>query len=259
MRGVLHCFGLSDEQLDEVTNSAFFFKKSESSTITLDSLQKVSTATPTIELPPRSHALGGTLEHLDIQVPLVQYLDRRRVDFNRYQFYFSLDEKFKHRVIIPFYRGSRLIYWQARSIDDSEKKRYENPSISRGAVLFNFDQLHSHSSLPLLVSEGVFDAMMFDGVATLGSKLNDAKVELLRQTSRRIIFVIDKDKNGHDLAEKVISLGWSITFAPEGSKDVNDAVQKFGRCWTAWQLASTATSDEASARLLTSIKCRTWN
>jgi hypothetical protein len=256
MREVLYSFGLTAEQLEEVIGSAFFFKKAESSKITLESLHKVSTVTPTIELPPLSRELGGCLDHLELQEKYVAYLDGRCVDFNRYKFYFSLDPKFKDRVIVPFFRAGRLIYWQARSIHDDEKKRYENPSITRNAVMFNTDELYRHADLPLLVTEGVFDAMMFDGVAMLGSKLNDAKIELLRQSPRRIIFVIDKDDNGRKLAETVLDLGWNITTAPEGAKDVNDSVQKFGKCWTAYQLAQQVPKDRASAQLLISLKCR---
>ena len=256
MREVLYGWGITAEQIEEVVSSAFFFKKPESSKITLESLHRVSTVTPTIELPPQSHELAASLNHLELQEKLITYLEGRCVNLNRYKFYFSLDPKFKDRVIIPFFRGGRLIYWQARSIDKSEKKRYENPSVSRSAVLFNTDELYRHADLPLLVTEGVFDAMIFDGVATLGSKLNEAKIELLRQSPRRIIFVIDKDDNGRHLAEQVLSLGWNITFPPDGASDINDAVQKFGKCWTAFQLVQAVPRDPASAQLLISLKCR---
>ncbi len=234
-RKVLNAFGVDDQEISAVVNSSLFNKKEENTTITLDKLTKVSTATPTIKLPPKTFQIGHT-EFLDYQEKLVAYLDDRKVDLNKYEFFFSLEPKLINRVIIPYYRNGNLIYWQARSIDDSEKKRYDNAAAPRTTIMFNMDQLTRYSSLPLFVCEGVFDAMMVDGVALLGSTLNAAKAELLAKTNRRLIFVIDKDRNGKVLAEDVLERGWEIAFSPEGSADLNESVRRFGQSWTNYQL-----------------------
>lgn len=256
MRYILNAHGIEDSEIDVVVNSAFFNKKEESSKITLTSLQKVNTNTPTVKFPPKTFRLGATGEDIDLQQRIVNYLIERQVDLDRYPFYFSLDARMKDRVIIPFYRNGNLIYWQARSIDSSEKKRYDNAIVSRDAIIFNFDQLQSYSPTPLLVCEGVFDAMMFDGVAVLGSKLSDAKLELLSKANRRLVFVIDKDKNGAQFAEAILKCGWEITFAPNGAADINRSVQRFGRSYTARQLIKNIPQDDASARLAISFNCK---
>jgi len=256
MRKILHAYGIEDSEISQVVNSTHFGKKEEEpKKLTLSSLKKVSTVTPKIKLPPQSMQIGHP-EFLDIQEPLVKYLDERAVDLAKYSFYFSLNERFKNRVIIPFYRNGDLIYWQARSIDPTEKKRYDNAVISRDAVMFNMDQLNKYSPLPLFVSEGVFDAMMFDGIATLGSKLTEAKIELLAGTRRRLVFVIDKDKNGRHFAEAVLKAGWEITFVPEGADDLNTSVRRFGRAWTAQQLIKNIPKTMDEAELALEINCR---
>jgi DNA primase len=91
----------------------------------------------------------------------------------------------------------------------------------------------------------------------IGSKLTEAKIEILKKSKRDIIFIIDKDKNGKLLAEKVLANGWKITFTPEGSEDVNDSVKKFGRCWTIYQLFKNIPQDRFSADLAIDLNCVT--
>lgn len=256
MRRILNTFGIDDSDIDVVVNSAFFHKKEETSKITLSALQKVNTTTPPIKFPPKTFKLGETAEGLEMQGRIVEYLASRAIDFEQNQFFFSLDPRMYNRVIIPFYRNGNLIYWQARSVDPNEKKRYDNPHVSRDAVIFNMDQLNTFSPVPLLVCEGPFDAMMFDGVAVLGAKLSEAKVELLAKSNRRLVFVIDKDKNGAQFAESVLRAGWEITFAPDGAADINHAVQRFGRSWTARQLIKNIPADHSSAQLAISFNCK---
>lgn len=256
MRSILSAYGIEDSEVSRVVNSTFFVKKEEEPTkLTLKTLTKVNTNTPPVKLPPNSFKLLSTEEHADTQLKIITYLDKRGIDLEKYPFFFSTESRFKDRVIIPYYRNGQLIYWQARSLNPQEKKRYDNCIASRDAVMFNMDNLNRYSTLPLFVSEGPFDAMAFDGVATLGSKLTDAKIELLGQSKRRLVFVIDKDKNGLSLAEGVLQAGWEITFAPEGADDINVAIQRFGKSWTAQQLMMNIPASRDQANLSLKIHC----
>jgi hypothetical protein len=256
MRNILHSYGIDDSEITQVVNSTFFFKKEETGTLSLKALKKVNTSTPPVKLPSNCFRLGETAEHLDLQQKIVNYLEKRKVDLGKQPVYFSTDERFRDRAIIPFYRNGSLIYWQARSIDPFEKKRYDNPVVSREAVIFNMDELGSFNPKPLFVSEGVFDAMMFNGIAVLGSKLTEAKIELLANSRRRLVFVIDKDENGKSFAEAVLKAGWEITFVPEGADDLNKSVQRFGRAWTAQQLIKNIPTSADIARLALNRYCK---
>lgn len=256
MRAVLHAYGIDDSEIGLVVNSAFFTKKEGPATLSLASLKKVNTHTPTISLPEQSFKLGATTEHLNIQEKIAAYLYQRSIDMDKYPFFFSTLSRFKDRVIIPFYRNGNLVYWQARTISPFETKRYDNCQVARDAIIYNSDQLNSFNPSPLFVSEGVFDAMMFDGIAVLGSKLTDAKLELLNNTNRRLVFVIDKDKNGASLAENVLRAGWEITFAPDGAEDLNKSVVRFGRSYTAQQLIQNIPRSAGEAELAIKVRCR---
>ena len=257
MRKVLREFGISDTDIDEVVNVAFFNKKdNESATITLESVKKApSTFTQEIKLPGKCIRLGSSAENAQLQADISKYLESRFIDPNSYPFFFSNDEYFARRVIIPFYRNKKVIYWQARGIDEGMEPRYLNCTVSKDAVLFNFDQLQSWSDLPLFVCEGIFDALPLNGVATLGSALNDAKIELLSKTKRRLIFVIDRDANGKSVGEKALANGCEITFAPE-NHDVNKSIKTYGRLWTIYTLMNNIPRSKVDAQLQLNLNCQ---
>jgi hypothetical protein len=245
MREVLSANGIRDEDVQQITSSLFFNKAEKSEKeITLESLRKINLNTPEVSFPPRTFLIGHD-EHLDFQEPLIEYLDKRRVD--PLLFYFSLDPKHLRRVIIPFWRNGTLIFWQSRTIDDV-KPRYLNSSVTREAVLYGYDQLYSYNDTPIFVTEGVFDAISIDGVCLLGSKLSEAKIELLKRTKRRIIFVIDRDKTGHQLGQSVLDNGWELTFVDSSAKDVNDSIQQYGKIYTMYALMKNATNKSSSSR-----------
>jgi hypothetical protein len=257
MRGILNDFGIDDTDISSVVNTAFFAKPPEEKKITLSSLTKVDTSTSEVSFPPKSFRLGGTEEFAEYQVKLITYLIDRNIDINKYPFYFSLETRYNNRIIIPYYRDGRLIYWQARTILKDEPKRYDNCiSTKRDAVMFNMDALNQYTNAPLFISEGAFDAMLVNGLGLVGSKLTEAKTILLGKSHRRLIFVIDKDRNGQHLAEDVLGLGYEITFSPEGSEDISDSVAKYGFIWTIQGLIKNTTKESDKARFMINQYCK---
>lgn len=256
-RKILNCHGVSNEDIDKIINSSFFTNKAEDDKkITLDKLTQVNLNTPTVKLPPKSFKLGSTEEFTGYQQKIVDYLVSRKIDIFKYNFFFSLDERYLNKVIIPFYRNGKMIYWQARSIMPGEKSRYDNSPGSRDAIIFNYDKIHSSDFYPLIVSEGVFDAMVFDGVAIMGSKLTAAKIEILKSSKRKLLFVIDKDNNGKSLAHEALKHGWDISFLPDGIADINDGAQKIGKAATAFYIRKNIPADYDHALMLLNLYCK---
>lgn len=239
-KDILECFGITREDLRELTSS-IFLKPTEDKTISLEAVTKVKLHTPEVAFPDRTKPLLSD-GHDELQGPLLEYLIARKVDPLEHQLYFSLDPKMLRRVIIPYWRDNKLIYWQARSIDLDVKPRYRNCEVAKDAVLYGYNQLHSYESAPLFVTEGVFDAMMINGLCILGSTLNLAKIEILKRTKRRLIFVIDRDRTGGELGKAVLDNGWEITFVDIRAQDINDSVVKFGLPYTAYSLLKNATT-----------------
>ena len=154
---------------------------------------------------------------------------------------YSLDPNFLRRVIIPFWKDEKIIYWQARTIDRI-KQRYLNCIISKEAVLYGYSELYRWSSAPLFVAEGVFDAMQVNGVSILGSVINQTKLQLLNKSKRRLVFVIDRDENGHKLGKFALDNNWEITFVDINADDINDSINKFGKLFTIYSLMKNISS-----------------
>lgn len=240
-RDILRHFGIERSDLSDIRSAMFAGIKKEEADISLEAMKKVKLFTPEIALPEHSFPIGHP-DHEEAQLPLAEYLTSRRIDPIRCHAYFSLDRRYLRRVIIPYLRDGKVIYWQARTIDPGVKPRYLNSPISRDAVIYGYDELFTWRETPLFVTEGVFDAISLSGICILGSSLNAAKLEVLKRCRRRLIFVIDRDRTGEGLGKAALENGWEITFVDERVADANQSVQQFGLPYTIYTLLKNATT-----------------
>lgn len=241
LRKILQQYGISTQDIDEVIGSAFFVKNDEPREISTETLkQKVSLFTPEVELPPQSFPIGADHNH-QLQIPVAEYLLSRKLDPVQLNVHFSTHPKYLNRAIIPAMRDGKIIFWQARAIFPTDKPRYISCSASREAVLWGYDNIWKNRQTPLFITEGLFDAASIDGVALLGSTLNEAKLEVLNRCSRDKVVVIDRDANGGKLGEVALQNGWDVTFVDAAAKDVNDSTCKFGILYTAYSLVQNRT------------------
>lgn len=243
-RHILSAFGITKDDLQHLRSSIFNQQKTEAREVTLDDLKKVKLHTPEVSLPDRCFPIGFDGHH-EMQIPLVEYLESRKVDPLAIQAHFSLEQRFIGRVIIPFFRDVKIIYWQARHIDRAVKPRYLNSEIAKDAVMYGYDELFSWRDTPVFVNEGVFDAIAVSGVCTLGASLNSSKIEILKRCRRRIIFVVDRDSNGGIFGETALENGWEITYVDERADDASDSVVRFGLPYTIYTLLRNATRQPA--------------
>ena len=242
IKKVLLAFGISEAEISECTGSSFFSQKSTE--ITLDSVaKKINLFTPETPLPPSSYQIGVD-HHYELQLPLAEYLQARCVDPVKLGAYFSLDQRYLNRVIIPCYRAGKIIYWQARSITSNTRK-YLSPTVCKEAALWGYDNIYANTDKPLFITEGILDAFPVSGVALLGSELNEAKLEVLNRAKRQKVVVIDRDENGGRLGELALANGWQITFPPAGCKDINEALMKHGSLYLIWCLMKNKTEPSA--------------
>lgn len=159
----------------------------------------------------------------------------------------------KDRLIIPYFKNGKLIYYQARDITKTSKLKYISPVVPKNNILFNIDQLHRSTTEPLYVVEGAFDAIHLNGVATLGNELSFAQKELLSSSHRRKILVPDFKGDSNRLIEDFIDMGWDISFPAYRTKckDVSEAVINYGKLYTAYDIVKNIKSAEESNMLLT--------
>jgi hypothetical protein len=163
-------------------------------------------------------------------VAAVDYIDKRRSNMQKYDFYWTPNKanKMNKRVIIPFTWKNEIVGYSARAmIDDITPKYYQR--IDSGYV-FNIDKQEKDWKF-VLVLEGVFDAIGLDGVAVLKADVTKQQIDIIENLDREIIVVPDFNKTGQNLIDVAIQNGWSVAFPvwAETCQDANQAIQKYGK------------------------------
>ena len=160
----------------------------------------------------------------------VEYVARRQININKYEFYWTAEEAYNlhRRIIVPFYYEKSIIGYTSRAIADGIKPKYYSSHPSD--TVFNLDTQQADWRF-VLVCEGPFDAMSVDGVAVSGSEISDQQAELIDRLQREVIVVPDADLASKKFVDRAVELGWSVSFPIwlETCKDINEAVVKYGK------------------------------
>lgn len=187
-----------------------------------------------------------------------EYLNSRGIDIDDYRFYLSTggstpeENQWKKRLIIPVYKGEKLIFYQGRDLTGKNKTKYLSaPSVSKGSIIYGFDFLYKNVEQPLFVTEGFFDAFHIKGVAVFGNKMSQQQIEYLKMSPRQKVVVPDRKGNGHLLAIQGLQQGWSVSVLPfDDCKDVDEAVNKYGKLYVIQTLIENIVSGfEAEVRI----------
>lgn len=266
---LLAAFGVPTEELDQVIGRAFLTAKASKATAPAASDKPLWSPPKTVPAPK-----GTLFDVLSDASPWCEvareYLDLRGLTPHDAKFFvsdFAGDYKvsppepaLEGRLIIPFMDRGRWIYWQARAMDASIEPRYINPSAEKEKIFYNYNELASYDKASLLyVTEGPLDAISIGpkAVSFTGSAMSEWHLGELKKAAgrgRRIVFVIDKNDNGHKLGKRALAQGWSVTVMPDNVDDANDGLKAHGRLWLMSHLASTAATGFAG-ELLLETKC----
>ena len=133
-------------------------------------------------------------------------------------------------IVIPFTYDNQVVGHTTRFLDDRTPRYIQD--IQHGYV-FGTD-LQKNTWQYAIVVEGVFDALSINGLAVLHAEINDAQVRLIRSLGREVVVVPDQDEAGMKLVDRAVELGWAVSMPewPNGVKDVNDCVIKYGQLGT---------------------------
>jgi hypothetical protein len=160
----------------------------------------------------------------------IEYVNRRNIDINKYNFYWTPEEAYNlhRRIIVPFYYQGETIGYTSRAIVDGIKPKYW--SSHPADTVFNIDNQKPDSKF-VIVCEGPFDAMSIDGVAVSGAEISEQQAEVIDRLQREVIYVPDSDRAGRKTVDRAIELGWTVSFPVwlETCKDINEAVLKYGK------------------------------
>lgn len=205
------------------------------------------------ELPMDAKLISSYANFPEDLIRVLQYLQQRSLYLEDYPFYWSPKKGYNNRLIIPFYYQNQIVGYTARIIDGNKNPRYL--SEQQPGYVFNLDR-QTHDRQFVIVCEGPIDAISIDGCAIMGASIKESQNWLLKQLSREIVLVPDRDHEGIKTIEQAIEFGWSVSMPnwPEGVKDINDAVVKLGRLATLYLISTAKESNELKIRL----KTKTW-
>lgn len=232
---------ISDQMMDVLL--AFNIPKEEIQKIQLANLGKTPTKktviikddNPIVELPLPQSFYRIKTDGSDVWSNVaIEYLEQRGI-VNDDNFFLSLgktsafEKKWYGRLIIPFYRDGKLIFYQGRSFLKT-KQRYENSMVTGdGVILYGYNRLHTDIDEPLFITEGFFDCYHLKGVAINGGDLSPAKIKVINQSRRRKIYIPDRYGNGKSAALSAINAGWEVSIPDTGDcKDINQSIIRFG-------------------------------
>lgn len=142
----------------------------------------------------------------------------------------------KPRIIIPAYNNDRLMYWQARIFFGSDaNKKYISATVENSnAVIYGMNQLYvdDPENHPLYVGEGFFDMWHLNGVAVITNTMKESKVRLLERSRRPKVIVPDYNKDGMNLANQGIELGWGVALPDVlPANDICKAIELHGKLY----------------------------
>lgn len=160
----------------------------------------------------------------------IDYVKSRRIDLDKYDILWTnLTEHSLHqRVVIPcIWQGKTIGYTSRAFVDGVNPKYYSHYEPN---FVFNVNNQQPYSKF-VIVCEGPFDAMSIDGVAVLNNECNETQADIIESLGKEVIVVADRDKAGAKMIKNALEYGWSVSFPVwlETSKDINEAVAKYGK------------------------------
>ena len=190
------------------------------------------------------------VDDLPEEHPVRQYAIERGL-IGLYPLLYFEESLYKQRLVVPFSYNGELVGWTARHINPPNKTTPKYLHKMQPGYVFNIDRFADSKREIVIVTEGVFDAIMIDGIAIQGNSVGPEQAHLIEKLGKRIIVCPDRDEAGIDLIMQAAELGWEVSFPPwhVDCKDAADAVQRYGRMATVSSIIRHATNNELKIKV----------
>ena len=180
-----------------------------------------------IQLPQEMKSLSDKKDKSIIKEHALRFLRKRGItseDIKRYNLGYCSEGVYQNRIIIPSYDSiGKLNYFVGRDFYASTLK-YKNPPIPKDVIGFD---LYVNWSLPIILVEGVFDAMSVknNSIPLFGkSILPKLYGKIVEKKVKDIFIILDSDafNDAIQMTEKFVNEGISVNFVKLDGKDPND-------------------------------------
>ena len=200
----------------------------------------------TVELPENVQ----TIESLPDGHELKKYAEERGI-LGSYPLLHFNDLANKRRVIVPFTYNGDVVGWTGRHVAPPDKQTPKYLHKLQPGYVFNVDAFANNDREIVIVTEGVFDAILIDGVSVLGNSVTAEQAHLIQRLGKRVILCPDRDTAGKELIAQALELDWEVSFPPWSKeiKDAADAVSKYGKLLTVASIIKYATKNKIKAQV----------
>ena len=180
-----------------------------------------------IQLPQEMKLLSDKKDTSIIKEQALRFLRKRGItseDIKRYNLGYCSEGVYQNRIIIPSYDSiGKLNYFVGRDFYASTLK-YKNPPIPKDVIGFD---LYVNWSLPIILVEGVFDAMSIknNSIPLFGKTiLPKLYGKIIENKVKDIFIILDSDAldDAIQITEKFVNEGISVNFVKLDGKDPND-------------------------------------
>lgn len=167
------------------------------------------------------------------------------------------ERTFNRRFVVPYTYKNKIVGWTGRLASDSPNKSVPK-YISEMPVsyIYGVDNQQDYEKKFIIVSEGIMDAVITDGIGLLHNKINPDQIALLNSLPAQKILCPDRDKDGYGLIETAIENKWSVAFPKWGRnaqgkpvKDAAEAAEVYGQLLTIKSIIDSRESDSFKIRI----------
>lgn len=187
---------------------------------------------------------------------VVKYaLSRNVLDLDR--MYWTPEQKYMYhkRITIPFFFKNEIVGYTGRIVTDSPNvPKYHNNMPA--SYIYGLDSQQDYDRKYHIITEGVLDAIITDGIAVMHNNINDDQISLISNLPGEKVLVPDRDKAGDELVNIAIDNKWSVSFPNWGRdrkgkiiKDVAHAASIYGHLLTMQSIVESIESNGYSAKV----------
>jgi DNA primase len=204
------------KELNKLLGDVSFYKKDD------------DTTTDDVRLPQEYKSLSDPFDKSIVKEHAIRFLRKRGItkeDITRYNLGYCQSGKYNNRIIIPSYDSKgQLNYFVGRDFYSSNFKYMNPPNVAKDVIGFD---LYVNWSLPIILVEGVFDAMSVksNSIHLFGKTILPKLYKKIVEKKVKDIFII-LDSDAFDdairMTEKFVNEGINVNFVKLDGQDPND-------------------------------------
>ena len=204
------------KELNKLLGDVSFYKKDD------------DTTTDDVRLPQEYKSPSDPFDKSIVKEHAIRFLRKRGItkeDITRYNLGYCQSGKYNNRIIIPSYDSKgQLNYFVGRDFYSSNFKYMNPPNVAKDVIGFD---LYVNWSLPIILVEGVFDAMSVksNSIPLFGKTILPKLYKKIVEKKVKDIFII-LDSDAFDdairMTEKFVNEGINVNFVKLDGQDPND-------------------------------------